>query len=70
MELRQAIAAMAPEDRIPLLLHYGAGLTSFEIGEALGIAATAVRFRLMRAKDRLRRELSDAAKGDVRHAAR
>lgn len=70
LELRRAIAAMAAEDRIPLLLYYGAGLTSFEIGEALGIAATAVRFRLMRAKDRLRRELSNAAEGDVRNAAR
>ena len=69
LELRQAIAAMKAEDRIPLLLHYGAGLTSSEIGEALGIAATAVRFRLMRAKDRLRQALSNSAEGDVRNAA-
>ncbi len=69
LDLRQAIAEMVAEDRIPLLLHYGAGMTSAEIGEALGIAATAVRFRLMRAKDRLRRALSSVEEGAMPNGA-
>ena len=70
LDLRKALGLLDDEDRIPLLLHYGAGMTSAEIGEALGIAATAVRFRLMRGRSRLRQAISPEEKGDVTDAAR
>ena len=70
LDLRQALTQLGDDDRIPLLLHYGAGMTSAEIGEALGVAATAVRFRLMRGKSRLRQALSLEEKGAVDDAAR
>lgn len=70
LDLRQAISELPSTERIPLLLHYGAGMTSEEIGSALGITASAVRFRLMRARTRLRAELMPDFEGGLPDAAR
>jgi len=52
---------MLPESlRLALELHYFVGLTSNEVGVALGIPAASVRFRLMIARHRLRPLLGDS----------
>lgn len=65
LDLRLAISQLSAEDRVPLLLRYGAGLNSEEIGAALGITGSAVRFRLMRGRARLRQALAPDFEGGV-----
>jgi RNA polymerase sigma factor (sigma-70 family) len=60
LDLEAAISALPEPLRLPLELHYFAGLTSAEVGVALGIPAATVRFRLMMARRRLRPLLSDS----------
>lgn len=59
LDLVQALAALRVEDRQLLALRFGLGLTSAEIGEQLGISASAARVRLHRLIARLREELAD-----------
>jgi RNA polymerase sigma factor (sigma-70 family) len=59
VDLTNALATLELRDRILLGLRYVAGLDSAEIGREVGMSATAVRSRLSRATDRLRRELGD-----------
>jgi RNA polymerase sigma factor (sigma-70 family) len=60
LDLEAAIAMMPDSLRLPLELHYFVGLTSGEVGVALGIPAATVRFRLMIARHRLRPLLCDS----------
>jgi RNA polymerase sigma-70 factor (ECF subfamily) len=57
IDLARAIAQLNPTDRTIVGLRYAAGLTSNEIGEALGMTSGAVRSRLVRLIDRLRKDL-------------
>lgn len=57
VDLANALAKIEPRDRELLGLRYLAGLDSTEIGEVVGMSATAVRSRLARARERLRQEL-------------
>lgn len=59
VDLANALATLDARDRVLLSLRYIAGLDSAEIGREVGMSATAVRSRLSRATDRLRRELGD-----------
>jgi hypothetical protein len=52
--LRRSLCRLPESLRLPLELHYFVGLTSREVGTALGIPAATVRFRLMVARRRLR----------------
>ena len=54
LDLATAIGSLPEGLRLALELHYFIGLTSSEIGIALGIPAATVRFRLMMARRRLR----------------
>ncbi|MDB5040234.1 MAG: polymerase, sigma-24 subunit, subfamily [Candidatus Eremiobacteraeota bacterium] len=54
LDLEAAISRLPESLRLPLELHYFVGLTSGEVGTALGIPAATVRFRLMVARRRLR----------------
>jgi RNA polymerase sigma-70 factor (ECF subfamily) len=58
--LARVLAALSPGDREVLLLSAWAGLSSEEIGQALGIPAGTARSRL----NRSRRKLLDALPGD------
>jgi RNA polymerase sigma-70 factor (ECF subfamily) len=58
VDLRRAVADLDPSLRLPLVLRYHAGLTSAEIGRVLGLRPATVRFRLMRARERLRLALA------------
>ncbi|MCL6594872.1 MAG: sigma-70 family RNA polymerase sigma factor [Firmicutes bacterium] len=58
VDLRRAMAELDPSLRLPLVLHYHAGLTSAEIGRVLGLRPATVRFRLMRARECLRQALA------------
>lgn len=60
LDLEAAIATLPDESRLALELHYFAGLTTSEVGVALGIPAATVRFRLMMARRRLRPLLHDS----------
>jgi|GEM_PF-5640552 len=63
LDLRRAILSLPLAFRLPLVLHYHLGLTTAEIGRALGIPAGTVRFRLSRARRRLRADLEDPSPG-------
>jgi len=60
LDLESAIARLPESLRLPLELHYFVGLSSAEVGTALGLPAATVRFRLMIARRRLRPLLSDS----------
>jgi len=60
LDLEAAIAMLPDSLRLPLELYYFVGLTSGEVGVALGVPAATVRFRLMIARHRLRPLLSDS----------
>jgi RNA polymerase sigma-70 factor (ECF subfamily) len=64
--IRQTLAMLTPTLREPLLLHSGYGYTSEEIANILGIAPTAVRQRLARAKEQFR-QVYNAAQHDVQN---
>jgi RNA polymerase sigma-70 factor (ECF subfamily) len=59
LDLANALARLAPEDRALLALRYVAGLNSTELGQALGMSASGTRARLARLLGRLREELGD-----------
>ncbi len=59
IDLEMAIGKLPESLRLPVEPHYFVGLTSGEVGRALGIPAPTVRFRLMIARQRLRPLLSD-----------
>ena len=58
LDLGRALARLDDRDRTLLALRYAAGLESAEIGREVGMSATAVRSRLARAIERLRKELA------------
>jgi RNA polymerase sigma factor (sigma-70 family) len=59
LDLANALAGLAPDDRTLIALRYAAGLTSDEIGRAIGMTGGGVRARLARLLKRLREELHD-----------
>ncbi len=59
LDLTRALATLDVQDRQLLALRFGLGLMSAEIGEQLGISASAARVRLHRVLARLRAELGD-----------
>jgi RNA polymerase sigma-70 factor, ECF subfamily len=63
LDLYVALAALTPLQRAAVLLHYYAGLRSHEIGEALGVRPSTVRFHLMLARRALRKALGEATLG-------
>lgn len=60
LDLYAALAALTPLQRATILLHYYAGLRSSEIGDAIGIPSSTVRFHLMLARRALRKALGAA----------
>jgi RNA polymerase sigma factor (sigma-70 family) len=59
LDLANALASLEPDDRTLIALRYAAGLTSDEIGRAIGMTGGGVRARLARLLKRLREELHD-----------
>ncbi len=59
VDLTNALRRLTPEDRSLVILRYGAGFESTEIGSMLGISPSGVRTRLSRLVGRLRKELED-----------
>ena len=59
LDLANALAGLEPDDRALIALRYAAGLTSDEIGRAIGMTGGGVRARLARLLTRLREELHD-----------
>ncbi|HWB75972.1 MAG TPA: sigma-70 family RNA polymerase sigma factor [Nannocystaceae bacterium] len=57
-QLLRALQVLPLDHQIAIELHYWEGFTSDELGEALGISASAARGRLETARDRLRVSLS------------
>ncbi|HYL40824.1 MAG TPA: RNA polymerase sigma factor [Candidatus Binatus sp.] len=57
MDLANAMARLGDTDRAIVALRYVAGLTSEEIGGAIGMTSGGVRARTARVLDRLRRDL-------------
>ena len=63
---RERLEALAPEVRELLMLRYGDGLSTVEIGQLLGVSTAAVRQRLSRAVRSLR-DPSDRKEGAMAH---
>lgn len=59
VDLGTALRRLSPDDRALVILRYGLGLESAEIGTMLGISASGARTRLGRLVGRLRKELED-----------
>ena len=59
LDLANALARLAPDDRALLALRYVAGLNSTELGRATGMSASGTRARLARLLARMRKELGD-----------
>lgn len=59
LDLANALAKLAPDDRALLALRYVAGFDSTELARATGRSASGTRARLARLLDRLRTELRD-----------
>ena len=59
LDLANALASLDPDDRTLIALRYAAGLTSDEIGRAIGMTGGGVRARLARLLTRLRKELHE-----------
>jgi RNA polymerase sigma-70 factor, ECF subfamily len=59
LDLESAIARLPESLRLVLELHYFVGLSSREVGKALGIPSATVRFRLSVARRRLRPLLTE-----------
>lgn len=68
LDLRNAVNALRPEQRIVVALRYYGGLDATEIGEALGVPATTVRTRLRRGLHALRVRLETTERGVVVHS--
>jgi RNA polymerase sigma factor (sigma-70 family) len=58
-DLARALARLSPEERAAVFLRFYEDMNSREVGEALGITATAARSRIHRALQRLRVELAE-----------
>jgi RNA polymerase sigma-70 factor (ECF subfamily) len=59
LDLLNAIGQLAPSDRTIVAMRYAMGLTSEEIGQAIGMSGVGVRSRLARALVRLKKDLGD-----------
>jgi len=59
LDLADAVGRLDPRDRLIVGLRYVSGFDSAEIGQAVGMSATAVRVRLHRLLERLRKDLGD-----------
>ena len=59
VDLRAALLRLDPDDRALLVMRYGVGFDSSEFASATGKTPAAIRQRLKRLADRLRKDLSD-----------
>lgn len=59
IDLANALGRLDPRDRAIVGLRFVGGFESGEIGRAMGMSASAVRVRLHRALERLRKDLGD-----------
>lgn len=62
--LRKGLAALSPQDRAILHLHYWQGLSVAELSESVAAEASAVKVRLFRARSRLREALEPLMDGE------
>ena len=54
LAVQAALARLAPDYRVPLLLHLSEGLSTAEIAEVLGLSRAAVKVRMYRAREQFR----------------
>jgi RNA polymerase sigma factor (sigma-70 family) len=64
--VRLALARLAPNDRLVLILFYGCERSQGEIAEWLGVPVTTISRRLAHAKGRMRKVAADALSGGLR----
>jgi RNA polymerase sigma-70 factor (ECF subfamily) len=57
-DLRRAILKLAPDERLPLVLHFYLDLPLDEVARTLGVSPSAAKARIYRAARRLRPELT------------
>lgn len=59
VDLAAALRRLSPQDRTVVAMRYLVGLTSVEMGQAIGMSPPGVRAKLARLLDRLREDLGD-----------
>jgi len=62
-DLHDALQALRPQERIPVVLHYMEGYRTREIAGMLGLPESVVKWRLRAGRQRLKAELEDG--GDL-----
>lgn len=65
-DLRYLLEHLPPPERLALLLHYHHGFTSAEIGSICGVPAGTIRYRIWRARRRLRALMMDKSAAEGR----
>ncbi|MBR6476920.1 MAG: sigma-70 family RNA polymerase sigma factor, partial [Lachnospiraceae bacterium] len=60
LEWKEALAILGEEYRLPVVLYYVQGFQTKEIAKILGISDAAVRTRLTRAREQLRKYYGEA----------
>ena len=60
LEWKEALAVLGEEYRLPVVLHYVQGFQTKEIAKLMGISDAAVRTRLSRAREHLRKYYEEA----------
>ena len=60
LEWKEALAVLGEEYRLPVVLHYVQGFQTKEIAKLMGISDAAVRTRLTRAREQLRKYYEEA----------
>lgn len=64
--VNEALAALAEQDRLAVILHYVDGYSHEEIGGILGTSVSAVKSRVHRAKRRLREEMQSMVESSLK----
>jgi RNA polymerase sigma factor (sigma-70 family) len=59
VDLEAALRRLSPRDRTVIAMRYVVGLTSVEIGQAIGMSPPGVRAKIARLLDRLKEDLGD-----------
>ena len=68
LDLREALAALSPEDRTAVILHYGEGYTFAEIGVMMNVPQRTAANRAYRGMKTLRERMAKLAFGRPDHA--
>jgi RNA polymerase sigma factor (sigma-70 family) len=59
LDVRDAVAALPPQQRMVIAMRYGGGYSIADIGEAMSLSDGAIKYHLHAARERLRESLAE-----------